>query len=42
MISISYKVIFNAVAGNIYSMHPYHLPEGIDKIMGHLVEVMDA
>jgi hypothetical protein len=41
MIHISNREIINAVAGNIYSMHPYHLPEGIDKIMGHLVKIMD-
>ena len=40
-IKISNKEIIGATAGNIYRMHPYHLPEGIDKIIGHLVEIMD-
>lgn len=38
---INNKAIIGAVAGNIYRMHPYHLPEGIDKIIGHLVKTMD-
>ena len=41
MLSVSNKDIIRAVAGNIYSMHPYHMPEGIDKIMAKLVEVLD-
>ena len=41
MIKISNKEIIGAVAGNIYSMHPYHMPEGIDKIIGHLVKTLD-
>ena len=41
MIRVNNKDIISAVAGNIYRMHPYHLPEGIDKIMGHLVKVID-
>ena len=42
MIKISNKEIISSVAGNIYKQHPYHLPEGIDKIMSHLVNTMDA
>ena len=41
MVRISNKDIIGAVAGNIYRMHPYHMPEGIDKIMGHLNKVID-
>ena len=41
MITINNKEIIGAVAGNIYRMHPYHMPEGIDKIMGHLVKTLD-
>ena len=41
MINISNKEIIGAVAGNIYRMHPYHMPEGIDKIIGHLVKTLD-
>ena len=41
MIRISNKAIISAVAGNIYRMHPYHMPEGIDKIMEHLVSTLD-
>lgn len=40
-IRISNKEIIGAVAGNIYRMHPYHMPEGIDKIMSHLNKVID-
>lgn len=40
-IRISNKEIINAVAGCIYRMHPYHMPEGIDKIMGHLRDTLD-
>lgn len=41
MVRISNKDIIGAVAGNIYRMHPYHMPEGIDKIMGYLNKVID-
>lgn len=41
MVRISNREIIGAVAGNIYRMHPYHMPEGIDKIMGHLNKVID-
>lgn len=40
-IRISNKEIIKSVAGVIYQMHPYHLPEGIDKIMSHLVKTID-
>lgn len=40
-IIISNKEIIRSVAGNIYRLHPYHMPEGIDKIMGHLVKTLD-
>ena len=40
-ITISNREIIKAVAGNIYEMHPYHIPEGIDKIIGHLVKTLD-
>lgn len=40
-ISISNKEIIKSVAGVIYQMHPYHLPEGIDKIMSHLNKTID-
>ena len=42
MIKISNKEIISSVAGNIYKHHPYHLPEGIDKIMTHLVNTLDS
>lgn len=41
MITVSNKDIISAVSGNIYRMHPYHMPEGIDKIMAHLVKTLD-
>ena len=41
MVRISNDEIIGAVASNIYRMHPYHMPEGIDKIMGHLNKVID-
>ena len=41
-IRISNKQIIGAVAGNIYRMHPYHMPEGIDKIMQHLNDTLDS
>lgn len=41
-IRISNKQIIGAVAGNIYRMHPYHMPEGIDKIMQHLNDILDS
>lgn len=41
MINISNLEIISSVAGNIYKLHPYHLPEGIDKIMTHLVNTLD-
>lgn len=41
MVIVSNKDIISAVAGNIYRMHPYHMPEGIDKIMAHLVKTLD-
>lgn len=41
MVRISNNEIIGAVASNIYRMHPYHMPEGIDKIMGHLNKVID-
>lgn len=40
-VRISNKEIIGAVAGNIYRMHPYHMPEGIDKIMEYLNKVID-
>lgn len=40
-IRINNKEIIKSVAGVIYQMHPYHLPEGIDKIMSHLVKTID-
>ena len=40
-IRISNKEIIGSVAGNIYRMHPYHMPEGIDKIMGYLNKIID-
>ena len=40
-IRITNKEIIKSVAGVIYQMHPYHLPEGIDKIMSHLVKTID-
>ena len=40
-IRITNKDIIKSVAGVIYQMHPYHLPEGIDKIMCHLVKTID-
>ena len=39
-IRISNKDIIGSIAGNIYRMHPYHMPESIDKIMGHLNKVI--
>lgn len=40
-IRITNKEIIKSVAGVIYQMHPYHMPEGIDKIMSHLVKTID-
>lgn len=41
MITVSNKDIIGSVAGNIYRMHPYHMPEDIDKIMAHLVKTLN-
>ena len=41
MIRITNREIINAVAGCIYEMHPYHLPEGIGEIIKHLRDVID-
>lgn len=40
-VRVSGRDIIQAVAGTIYAMHPYHAPEGMDKIMANLVKVID-
>lgn len=37
-IRLSYRKIIAGVTGTIYEMHPYHMPENIDKIVAKLNE----
>lgn len=41
-ISISNINFIQAIAGTIYAMHPYHLPEDIDVIMKQVRDKLDA
>lgn len=41
-ISISNGNFIQAIAGTIYAMHPYHLPEDIDVIMKQVRDKLDA
>lgn len=41
MYAISNYTIIKEVAGQLFYFHPYHNPEGVDKIMGHLIKVLD-
>lgn len=36
-VRITNKLIINSVVGVIYQMHPYHNPEGINKIVQKLI-----
>lgn len=38
---ISNRDIIHGISGTIYEMHPYHLPENMDKIMGTVVQKLD-
>lgn len=42
IISISNKNFIQAIAGTIYAMHPYHLPEDMDVIMKQVRDKLDA
>ena len=39
---ITNRQLIQAVAGTIYSMHPYNKPENFDKIMDALLELLDS
>lgn len=41
-ISISNRNFIQAIAGTIYAMHPYHLPEDINVIMKQVRDKLDA
>ena len=41
-ILVSGRNIIKSVAGVIYEMHPYHMPEGIDVIIGKLNDYFDS
>lgn len=40
-VRLSNREIICGVSGTIYKMHPYHLPENMDKIMGTVVRKLD-
>lgn len=42
VISISNRNFIQAIAGTIYAMHPYHLPEDMDVIMKQVRDKLDA
>lgn len=42
VISISNRNFIQAIAGIIYAMHPYHLPEDMDVIMKQVRDKLDA
>lgn len=41
-ISISNRNFIQAIAGTIYAMHPYHLPEDMDVVMKQVRDKLDA